>query len=78
MFIRAMALAIRLFANMLSGHLVVYSMLGLIVTYGVWASPALVGALGIYVLDVFVSFLQAYIFTLLSAIFIGERYHPAH
>lgn len=78
MFIRAMALAIRLFANMLAGHLVIYSLLGMIVMFGYFAAPALVGALGIYLLEVFVSFLQAYIFTLLSAIFIGERYHPAH
>ena len=78
MFIRTMALAIRLFANMLAGHLVIYSLLGMIVMFGVWAAPALLGALGIYLLEVFVAFLQAYIFTLLSAIFIGERYHPAH
>ena len=78
MFIRAMALAIRLFANMLAGHLVIYSLLGLIVVFGYFGAPALVAALGIYVMEVFVSFLQAYIFTLLSAIFIGERYHPAH
>ena len=78
MFIRAMALAIRLFANMLAGHLVIYSLLGMIVMFGFYAAPALLGALGIYLLEVFVSFLQAYIFTLLSAIFIGERYHPAH
>ena len=78
MFIRTMALAIRLFANMLAGHLVIYSLLGMIVMFGYYAAPALLGALGIYVLEVFVSFLQAYIFTLLSAIFIGERYHPAH
>jgi F-type H+-transporting ATPase subunit a len=78
MFIRAMALAIRLFANMLAGHLVIYSLLGMIVMFGAYAAPALLGALGIYLLEVFVSFLQAYIFTLLSAIFIGERYHPAH
>jgi F-type H+-transporting ATPase subunit a len=50
----------------------------MIVMYGYFAAPALVGALGIYLLEVFVAFLQAYIFTLLSAIFIGERYHPAH
>lgn len=78
LFIRAMALAIRLFANMLAGHLIIYSLLGMIVMYGYFAAPALVGALGIYLLEVFVAFLQAYIFTLLSAIFIGERYHPAH
>jgi F-type H+-transporting ATPase subunit a len=78
MFIRTMALAIRLFANMLAGHLVIYSLLGMIVMFGYYAAPAVLGALGIYLLEVFVAFLQAYIFTLLSAIFIGERYHPAH
>ena len=78
MFIRAMALAIRLFANMLAGHLVIYALVGMVVMFGYWAAPAVIGALGIYLLEVFVSFLQAYIFTLLSAIFIGERYHPAH
>jgi len=78
MFIRAMALAIRLFANMLAGHLVIYSLLGMMVMFGVYAVPALFGAVGMYLLEVFVSFLQAYIFTLLSAIFIGERYYPAH
>ncbi len=78
MFIRAMALAIRLFANMLAGHLVIYSLLGMMVIFGFYAAPALLGTLGIYMLEVFVSFLQAYIFTLLSAIFIGERFHPAH
>ena len=78
MFIRTMALAIRLFANMLAGHLVIYSLLGMIVMFGYWAAPALLGALGIYLMEVFIAFLQAYIFTLLSAIFIGERYHPAH
>ena len=78
MFIRVMALAIRLFANMLAGHLVLFSLLGLIVMFGYWALPAFGVALAIYLLEVFVSFLQAYIFTLLSAVFIGERYHPAH
>jgi F-type H+-transporting ATPase subunit a len=78
LFIRAMALAIRLFANMLAGHLVIYSLLGLVVMFGWVAVPALGVALAIYLLEVFVAFLQAYIFTLLSAVFIGERYHPAH
>jgi F-type H+-transporting ATPase subunit a len=35
-------------------------------------------ALFIYILEVVVAFLQAYIFTLLSAMFIGQRYHPEH
>ncbi len=78
LFIRATALAIRLFANELAGHLVVFSLLGLIVMYGTWALPAGLMAVAIFVQEIFVAFLQAYIFTLLSAVFIGQRYHPAH
>jgi F-type H+-transporting ATPase subunit a len=76
--IKGVALTVRLFANELAGHIVVFSLLGLVVMFGYVALPAIVMALGIYVLELFVAFLQAYIFTLLSAIFIGQRYHPAH
>lgn len=76
--IKGMALSIRLFANMLAGHFVVFALLGLIVTFGAVALPAMVLAMGIYVLEVFVAIFQAFIFTLLSAVFIGQRYHPAH
>ncbi len=78
LFIRAMALAIRLFANELAGHLVVFSLLGLLLIYGAWALPAAFMSIIIMVQEIFVAFLQAYIFTLLSAVFIGQRYHPAH
>lgn len=76
--IKAFALMIRLFANMLAGHVVVFSLLGLLVMFGAVAVPAVGMAMGIYILEVFVAFLQAYIFTLLSALFIGQRYHPSH
>ena len=78
LFIKAMALAIRLFANELAGHIVIFSLLGIMLMYGAAAFPMFVMALAIYLLEVFVAFLQAYIFTLLTALFIGQRYHPAH
>jgi F-type H+-transporting ATPase subunit a len=78
LFIRSGALLIRLFANMFAGHIVILSILGLLVTLGIVALPALAMALFVYVLEVFVAFLQAYIFTFLSAIFIGQIYHPQH
>jgi F-type H+-transporting ATPase subunit a len=56
----------------------VFSLLGLVVMFGAVALPAVGMAMGIYILEVFVAFLQAYIFTLLSALFIGQRYHPSH
>jgi F-type H+-transporting ATPase subunit a len=76
--VKSMALAIRLFANELAGHIVVFSLLGMLVMFGMKALPVFAMALMIYLLEVFVAFLQAYIFTLLSAVFIGQRYHPAH
>ena len=79
LFIKAFALMIRLFANMLAGHIVILAILGLVVLIGVAAlPPALFLAVFISLLEVFVVFLQAYIFTLLSAMFIGQVYHPAH
>jgi len=79
-FTKPFALAIRLFANMASGKVLVYSIIGLIfvfanlfgdaVAYG--TSPIVIAfALFIFVIKVVVSFLQAYIFTMLSALFIG-------
>lgn len=67
------ALAIRLFANMTAGHIVVLAFIGLIFTFRlpVGAAPFLM-AVAIMILEIFVSFLQAFIFTLLSSVFIGQ------
>jgi len=77
-FIKAGALAIRLFANMLAGHIVIFAMLGLLITFGWFALPVLALVVLVYFLELLVAFLQAFIFTLLSAIFIGQLYHPEH
>jgi len=75
---RSFALAIRLFANMIAGHIVILSLLSLIFLLGsVFVAPASVGAaVGLSLLEIFVAFLQAYIFTLLSCIFVGASLHP--
>ncbi len=78
LFIKSFALMIRLFATMMAGHIVVFSLIGMVVIFGAYGAPSLLLAVGIYLLELFVCFLQAYIFTLLSAIFIGQMYHPAH
>ena len=67
------ALAIRLFANMTAGHIVVLAFIGLIFTFKlpVGFAPLLM-AIAIMVLEIFVSFLQAFIFTLLTTVFIGQ------
>ena len=78
LFIKSFALTIRLFANNLAGHIVIYALLGLLTMFGLWALPAVGLALGLYFLELLVCFLQAYIFTLLSAIFIGQVFQPEH
>lgn len=67
------ALAIRLFANMTAGHIVVLAFIGLIFAFKlpVGIAPLLM-AIAIMLLEIFVSFLQAFIFTLLSTVFIGQ------
>lgn len=76
--IKTFALMIRLFANMMAGHMALFLLVGMLVIFGAIALPVVLIVLFVYMLEVFVAFLQAYIFTLLSAIFIGQRYHPEH
>ncbi|NNE70286.1 MAG: F0F1 ATP synthase subunit A [Rhodothermales bacterium] len=80
LFTKPIALAIRLFANMTAGHLIILSLIGLIFTFsglfgtaaGYMVSPISIAfSLFIYCLELLVSFIQAYVFTMLSALFIG-------
>lgn len=90
-FVRPFSLAVRLFANLVAGHTMLALLLG---TAGVfWIgflsgelewTKALTGTawfvlgLGIYVFEILVAILQAYIFTLLSAVYIQTSLHPEH
>jgi len=81
-FSKILALAIRLFANMTAGHFVLLALLGLILTYGGLSAIgvfAMAGslALGLFVmfLEIFVAFVQAFIFAMLMAVFIGLIRH---
>lgn len=83
------ALAIRLFANMLAGHLILAVLLGLILGagssnaalgFGV-AVPVVLGSVALSMLEIFVAFLQAFIFALLTTLFIGMSvvfHHDEH
>lgn len=84
--IKCFVLCVRLFANMIAGHLIVSTVLGLGAIGGLMP-PAIAGvmllfgvplALGISILDVLVCCIQAYVFTLLAIIFIGGAVHPEH
>jgi len=81
--IKHLILAVRLLANMVAGHLVMLGIMGLIssaaaYSMGMWATVtgiSVVSCTLFSVLELFVAFLQAYIFTFLSALFIGASVH---
>jgi len=57
---------------MIAGHVVILSLIGLIFVIGIYVFPVvLCFALFMYILEIFVAFLQAYIFTILTSLFIG-------
>lgn len=88
-FAKAFSLAVRLFANMLAGHTLVAVLIGLILSAGTAAGvmgglgvavPVVLGSVAVSVLEIFVAFLQAFIFTFLTALFLGMSvvFHHGH
>ena len=87
--IKPVALAIRLFANMFAGHtvLLVFMSLGFVVISQDPSATGLAQILGVsgwlfgcvfHFMEVLVAFIQAYVFTMLAAMFIGMSIHPEH
>lgn len=79
-FTKHFALAIRLFANMMADHLIVFTFLGLIIIFKSFlvALLAVPGAVALELLAVLIAIIQAYIFTMLSAVFIGIALAEEH
>lgn len=85
---RIFALGIRLFANMIAGHILLAVLLSFILSVGATSAamglgvavPVVLGSVAITLLEIFVAFLQAFIFTFLSALFIGQSvvFHHDH
>ena len=86
--VKPFALTIRLFANMLAGHLVIASSIGLVFLFAkmmegsvfsyLTAIPAVGMAVFVFIIEAFVTLLQAYIFTLLSINFVYASMHQDH
>lgn len=75
--VKPFALTLRLFANMTAGHFVILALLGLIFIFSSWAVAAGSVAFVVFMmlLELLVAFLQAYIFALLTSVFIGMMQH---
>lgn len=71
-FTKPFALTVRLFANMIAGHVIILALISLMFMFGWKAAPGILMALGIMVLEIMVAFIQAFIFSLLAAVFIGQ------
>jgi len=80
LFTKPFALTVRLFANMLAGHIVIFFLLGLIflLNHPAVSVVSVPLAMAIYILELFVAFVQAYVFTMLSSLFIGMGVAVAH
>ncbi|MEZ6186680.1 MAG: F0F1 ATP synthase subunit A [Planctomycetota bacterium] len=85
--IKVVALALRLWANMTGGHAVLFAAIGMVIMFGGLANgwgTAFMGPVSIisgtvvYLLEIFVAFLQAYVFTFLVTVFLGMALHPDH
>jgi F-type H+-transporting ATPase subunit a len=84
--IKSSVLAVRLFANMFAGHAVLAMIMLFIVmaantVFALWASitvASVAGVVALSLLEIFVAFLQSYIFVFLTALFMGMALHPQH
>jgi F-type H+-transporting ATPase subunit a len=85
-FIKPAALMIRLFANMIAGHIVIICFISLIFIFGAMNKGAGIGfspvslafTIFIYFIEILVAFIQAFIFTNLTAVFIGQAFETGH
>jgi F-type H+-transporting ATPase subunit a len=78
-FIRPMSLSIRLFANMMAGHMMLKVTAGFVVMLGVTAGwLPLIAMVGLYGLELLVAVLQAYVFALLTCMYLSDAMHVDH
>jgi F-type H+-transporting ATPase subunit a len=85
-FTKPFALIIRLFANMVAGHIIILSFISLIFIFGEmskgigWgvAPVSILFSVFIYLIEILVAFIQAFIFTNLTAVFIGQAFEGSH
>ena len=75
---RPISLAVRLAANMMAGHTIIKVFAMFVVTLGIWGIAPLLFIVVLYVLETLIAFLQAYVFAVLTCLYINDSFHPEH
>ena len=78
-FVRPVSLSLRLFANMMAGHTMLKVVAGFVISLGVIGGWAPLAFMVVFTgFEIFVALLQAYIFTVLSCLYLNDALHPVH
>ncbi|PQO22758.1 F0F1 ATP synthase subunit A [Rhodobacteraceae bacterium WD3A24] len=77
-FVRPVSHSIRLAGNMMAGHAVIKVFAGFAGALGVASVLPIVAVVAVYGLEVMVAFIQAYVFTILTCVYLKDALHPAH
>ena len=86
LFIKPLALIIRLFANMVAGHIIIICLISLIFIFAGlnqfagWGTTifSIAFTVFIYFIEILVAFIQAFIFAMLTAVFVGQAFEEVH
>ena len=77
-FVRPVSHSIRLAGNVMAGHAVLKVFAGFAGALGLFAFVPVFAVTAIYALEVLVSFIQAYVFTILTCVYLKDALHPSH
>jgi len=72
---RPVSLSVRLFANMMAGHTLLKVVAGFVIPLGIFGAVPVVGLVAVTALELLIAFLQAYIFTILTCIYLNDAVH---
>ena len=75
---RPISLAVRLAANMMAGHTMIKVFAGFVVALGVFGIAPFIFIVLLYILETLIAFLQAYVFAVLTCLYLSDSFHPGH
>ena len=75
---RPISLAVRLAANMMAGHTMIKVFAGFVVALGIFGIAPLVFIILLYILETVIAFLQAYVFAVLTCLYLNDSFNPSH